>query len=518
MATKEQSPYQSPAGLDQPAGISRGQWMALTAALLGWMFDGLEMGLFPLVARPSLRALLASDAVGEIDKVVGLWNGVITAGFLVGAATGGVLFGWLGDRVGRVRAMMLSVFTYAVFSGLCGFAGSAAQVAGFRFTAALGMGGEWSLGVALVMEIWPNRSRGFLAGLIGAASNVGFLLIAAVGLGLTTFVDSLQAFIEKTGMPQPWIEALFADGGWRLLMILGATPALLTLLIRLFVPESEKWQKEHEAGASSHWAARDLLGVLLGALGPCAIIYVWASSGISMPARFFVTGLGLAAATVGYTYPVIRYLQRSASAGNEASRNWKQPLGRMLLGACLGGIALLGTWGSLQWATPWANQLAGPEIPQASSYTQIASAVGAIVGTILAALMGDRFGRRITYFMLCVASLVSAAVLFRLNTEFNAMFLVSVFVAGGCTASFYGWLPLYLPELFRTSVRATGQGFSFNFGRILAAVGSLQTGYLMENVFEGSFPKACSVTSLIYVVGMVVIWFAPETRGKPLPE
>ncbi|HUY90345.1 MAG TPA: MFS transporter, partial [Pirellulales bacterium] len=96
--------------------------------------------------------------------------------------------------------------------------------------------------------------------------------------------------------------------------------------------------------------------------------------------------------------------------------------------------------------------------------------------------------------------------------------LVSVFVAGGCTASFYGWLPLYLPELFRTSVRATGQGFSFNFGRILAAVGSLQTGYLMENVFEGSFPKACSVTSLIYVVGMVVIWFAPETRGKPLPE
>ena len=518
MLAKEKLPDQSPNESERSAGISRGQWMALTAALLGWMFDGLEMGLFPLVARPSLKALLVADTAKELEELVGLWNGVITAGFLVGAATGGVLFGWLGDRLGRVRAMMLSVFTYAIFSGLCGFAGSATQVAACRFIAALGMGGEWSLGVALVMEIWPNRSRGFLAGLIGAASNVGFLLIAAVGLGLTTFLDSLEAFVAKTHMPQPWIDALFADGGWRLLMILGAAPALLTLLIRLFVPESEKWQREHESGASSHWAARDLLGVLLGAVGPCAIIYVWASKDTPLAVQIAVTLAGLAAATVGYAYPVIRYLQRSALAGNQANRNWRQPLGRMLLGACLGGIALLGTWGSLQWATPWANELAGKGIPQASSYTQIASAVGAIVGTILAALMGDWFGRRITYFVLCVASLASAAVLFRLNTEFNAMFLFSVFIAGGCTASFYGWLPLYLPELFRTSVRATGQGFSFNFGRILAAVGALQTGYLMKNVFEGSFPKACSVTSLIYVVGMVVIWFAPETRGQPLPE
>lgn len=524
-ATREQSPRKASAPQDSegPQRITRGQWMALTAALLGWMFDGLEMGLFPLVARPSLKAL-------GVD--FGLWNGVITAGFLVGAATGGVLFGWLGDRVGRVRAMMLSVFTYAIFSGLCGFAGSAGEIAVFRFMAALGMGGEWSLGVALVMEVWPNRSRGFLAGLIGAASNVGFLLIAAVGLGLTTFVESARELIEAAGLPQAWVDALFAHGGWRLLMILGATPALLTLLIRLFVPESEKWQKEHGAGGTSHWAARDLLGVLLGGLGPCAIIYVWAAKEQdfvypvkrlatlmgTLQVQILVTFIGLAAATIGYTYPVIRYLQRSSLAGNEASRNWRQPLGRMLLGACLGGVALLGTWGSLQWATPWANQLAGPGIPQASAYTQIASAVGAIIGTILAALMGDWFGRRITYFVLCVASLASAAALFRLNTEFNAMFLVSVFVAGGCTASFYGWLPLYLPELFRTGVRATGQGFSFNFGRILAAVGSLATGYLMKNVFEGSFPKACSVTSLIYIVGMVVIWFAPETRGKPLPD
>ncbi len=116
-------------GFQSDQAATRGRWMALAAALLGWMFDGFEMGLFPLVARPALSDLL--DVTD--DAVIGRWIGVATAGFLVGAATGGVLFGWLGDRIGRVRAMTLSVLTYAVFSGLCGVATSAGQVAGLRF-------------------------------------------------------------------------------------------------------------------------------------------------------------------------------------------------------------------------------------------------------------------------------------------------------------------------------------------------------------------------------------------------
>src|SRR5271167_2505313 len=109
---------------EQAATSERGKWMALTAALLGWMFDGLEMGLFPLVARPAII-----DLVGAADdKKVGQWFAVATACFLIGAATGGVLFGWLGDRLGRVRAMTLSVLTYAIFSGLCGFASTPWEV------------------------------------------------------------------------------------------------------------------------------------------------------------------------------------------------------------------------------------------------------------------------------------------------------------------------------------------------------------------------------------------------------
>jgi hypothetical protein len=118
---------------------------------------------------------------------------------------------------------------------------------------------------------------------------------------------------------------------------------------------------------------------------------------------------------------------------------------------------------------------------------------------------------------LCAGSLGSALLLFQGNSSYGPWFLVCAFVAGALTASFYGWLPLYLPELFRTRVRATSQGFSYNFGRILAAIGVLQTGSLM-GLFKGGYPQACSVMSLIYIVGLGIIWLAPETRGTPLPE
>jgi MFS family permease len=183
-----------------PTALSaRGRWLTLVAALLGWMFDGLEMGLFPLVARPALADLLETTSRTEISR----WVAIITAGFLVGAATGGVLFGWLGDRIGRVRAMTLSILTYAIFSGLCGLATDAWQVAVCRFVASLGMGGEWSLGVALVMEVWPDRSRAWLAGVIGAAANFGYMLIAGAGLVLSALIADVRASRSASARRRP---------------------------------------------------------------------------------------------------------------------------------------------------------------------------------------------------------------------------------------------------------------------------------------------------------------------------
>ena len=149
---------------------------ALLAAFLGWMFDGMEMGLFPLVGRDALSELLhvseqveavataegetaAKELQADLQGRVNLWYGIILACFLVGAATGGVLFGWLGDKVGRVKAMTISILLYSLASGLSAASQSPSQLAVLRFLGALGMGGEWASGAVLVSETWPARLR-----------------------------------------------------------------------------------------------------------------------------------------------------------------------------------------------------------------------------------------------------------------------------------------------------------------------------------------------------------------------
>ncbi len=402
------------------------QWLVLAAAFLGWMFDGLEMGIFPVVARPALQELLGTAA----DQQVGPWMGYITAFFLLGAAAGGLVFGWLGDRVGRVRAMVASIVTYSIFTGACYFAQAAWQLGVFRFLAALGMGGEWSLGVALVMECWPENRRPLMAGVIGAAANFGYALI-----GLMT-----------------WVVPVRPDS-WRWVMLAGAVPAVLALFISLLVPESERWK---------------------------------------------------ASVKTRTTHPL-----KEVFGPNLA--------GTTILAIVFASVALIGTWGSVQWLPLWADKMAGKTLPQVKGITMFAQSVGAILGCFIGPWIGAVMGRRPAYFALCAASLLSCGILFRTVTEFGAGFVIGAFVVGGATAAFYGWLPLYLPELFPTRARATGQGLSFNAGRILAAVGAITQGALVSH-YEGSYARAGAVVTLIYLVGMVLIWFGRETKGRPLPE
>ena len=497
----------------RPIG-SFGRNAALVAAVLGWLFDGFEMGLFPLIGGPALKDLLgASATAGDADK----WFGAIIAVFLVGAATGGVLFGWLGDSIGRVRAMSLSIFTYAVFTGLCGLATEAWHVAALRFIASLGMGGEWSLGVALVNELWPGKSRAVTAGLIGAAANVGFLLVALLSLGLGGVIDSARGLLLGLGLSEATVAHLLANSAWRLLMISGALPALLIFLIRMGVPESEKWQAESDRGATSHWLKADLVGVLVGAAAALAIVWAWSPAGLTGGPAAAVTAIGLVVAVAGYLHPVRRYLVRAEAAGTLAAGSSPHVVARMLFGASLAGVTLLGTWGSIQWIPRWAIQLGGTAAPHAKEYAQIATALGAIVATYLTAIVADRLGRRPTYALLCLATVAAALWLYQGHDAFGPSFLLAAFLTGGASGSFYGIFPLYFPELFPTAVRATGQGFAFNFGRIIAAIGGLQTAALM-GYFDGSFPKAGSVLVAIYLVGAAIVWLGPETKGRPLPE
>jgi len=416
----------------QPSLLTASQWMVLVAAFLGWLFDGFEMGLFPVVARSSLIDLLQLRdlPLQEADKFVGPWNARINACFLLGAACGGLVFGWLGDRFGRVRALALSILAYSLFTGLSYLARAPWQLGALRFIGALGMGGEWSLGVALVMECWPEQWRPALAGAIGAAANVGFLLSGLTAKTRHVTVDS-----------------------WRWMFLVGALPALLVFFIILFVPESERWKTAVKDEAAQ--PVREILSPRL--------------------------------------------------------------LGTTLLAVAFASVALIGTWGSVQWLPLWADQLAGKTNPGAKADTQMVQGVGAIVGCLMAPLMGARLGRRPAYFLLCLASLVGCGVMFRAVETFGLAFLGACFFASLTTASFYGWFPLYFPELFPTRVRATGQGLAYNFGRVFAAGGALVQGQLVAH-FHGSYARAGALVTLIYAAGMVLIWLGPETRGKPLPE
>ena len=230
-----------------PAITTRGQWMALAAALLGWMFDGAEMGVFSMVGRRAIGDLLgfskpilatgtesAGQSISQVlqytkltpeqENEIGMAFGIIIAVFLVGAAAGGVLFGWLGDRIGRVRAMSLSVLVYAVFTGFCGFAETPLQLGVLRFIASLGMGGEWALGVALVMEVWPNRSRALMAGLIGAAANAGYLLVGIISMGLNTVIATVESVLLDVGFGTETVAKLVSNDGWRIMMMMGTLP------------------------------------------------------------------------------------------------------------------------------------------------------------------------------------------------------------------------------------------------------------------------------------------------------
>jgi MFS family permease len=220
-------------GRDAPRGITPRQWKSGTAACLGWLFDGLELHLYTLVATPLVLFLLGSAASGDSVKEKSAY---IQAAFLAGWALGGAFFGRIGDRLGRSRALCLTILTYALCTGLCAASQTWWQLMVFRFLAALGIGGEWAVGASLLMETWPSSLRPWLAAVLQSAVNLGIVLAAGI-------VAAIQF------LPHPPPE--------RYVFLVGVAPALLVFWIRRQVPESETWaQARSAAGAAPR--VRDL--------------------------------------------------------------------------------------------------------------------------------------------------------------------------------------------------------------------------------------------------------------------
>ncbi len=410
--------------------LSRGARMAvLSAAFGGLLFDGFELGLMPLASLSVSQDLLGA---GYTATLGGDWFARYTAALMLGAAIGGIALGSLGDRIGRARAMGVSILFYSVFAGLGAWVHTQEQMLGLRFLVGLGVGGVWPNAVALVAESWPDKARPLVAGLMGAAINAGILLLSQVA--------------------QIW-SVTAAD--WRWLFHLAAAPAALGLIVLFFLPESRTWlAARHQPGREKKTAPlRELF----------------------QPALLKIT----------------------------------------LVGIMLGSVPLIGAWAASKWMIPWADKIGGVVQTDYKALTQGWWAFGAILGSLTGAQIASLLGRRRSYFLISLGSLVLTVAMFQFTAPLRPSFFPVVFAQGFVATLFFGWLPLYLPELFPTHVRATGSGISYNVGRFATAAGVLAAGVFFT-ALGGSYPAVGTAAALIYGLGMFAIWFAPETAKRSL--
>jgi len=420
-------------------GVSPYQWLVLLVAWLGWVFDSMDATIYAIVLHPALHDLLKTFPSAQVSsEVIGWYGGIIFSIFLIGWAIGGIAFGMIADYIGRTKTLILTILIYAVFTGMAALSETWWQLALYRFLTALGIGGEWAAGAAIVAEVWPEDKRAKAAAVLQSAWAVGFFIAASISL-------------------------LMRDSGWRLFFVIGIAPAVVALFVRLWVKEPERWLKAHEQEERS---------------GELRVVKL---------AQLFEGDL-----------------RRST-----------------LVGSGLAFVAVFGLWGATNWTPTLIRQLPDMEgldaqvITSSVGYAIMALNAGALVGYLSFGPLADRFGRRTAFALMCTGSLVMLPVTFLTPRKYEHVLLLLPLLGFFNNGIFSGF-PIYLPELFPTRIRATGAGFCFNAGRVLASMGPFLTGFLV--VALGSFGRAASAIALIYLLGLLILPFAPETRGRPLPE
>ncbi|MHB8864143.1 MAG: MFS transporter [Pirellulaceae bacterium] len=401
----------------------------LVAAIAGLLFDGVELGLMPVASLSVSQDLLGADYTKALG---GAWFARFTAALMLGAAIGGIALGNLGDVVGRTRALGISILIYSMFAGLGAWAQTQEQMLVLRFLVGLGVGGVWPNAVALAAECWPDKSRPAIAGLMGASLNGGILMLSQIARVWQITSDS-----------------------WRWIFQLAAAPAVLGVLILLWLPESPRW-------LASRTAARPSVAPMRALFRP----------------------------------PLLRLT---------------------LVGILLGSIPMVGAWAASKWMIPWADDISREVSAGYKGTTQGWWALGAVLGSFFGAQVAAWLGRRRAYALISFGATVLTLAMFLGTAPLRPSFLPIVFAQGFVATLFFGWLPLYLPELFPTHVRAAGSGIAYNVGRFATAIGVFGAGMLFA-ALNNSYSSVGATCGLIYALGMVVIWWAPDTTGKALKE
>jgi len=399
--------------------------IVLVSAFAAMLFDGFELGLMPVASLSVTRDLLGEEYTISNG---GEWFARYTAGLMLGAAMGGIFLGQLGDRLGRAKGLGVSILFYSVFAGLGAFVTTPMQMLLLRFLVGLGVGGVWPNSVALVSECWPDKSKPMVAGLVGAALNLGIFMLSLVGQSWHITPDS-----------------------WRWLFHLAGAPAILGILMIIFLPESPEWIACDTSRRSGPGFKKDF---------PILVLF-------------------------------------------------KPPLVRMTItGIMLGTVPLVGAWAASKWMIPWADKVGGLIDPGYKAVTQSWWAFGAVVGSFFGAQIAAFLGRRFSYFIFSIGATTLTLLLFLCTAPLSGSFLPTVLAQGFVSTLFFGWLPLYLPELFPTRVRAAGSGISYNSGRFITAIGVFISGTLFV-FLGGSYSQIGAVCGVIYLLGAFTIWFAP---------
>lgn len=269
---KQARPTRNFFGLEWPAQVTTAERRSLIAGGLGWMLDAMDVMLYSMV----LAELVLHFGMGKPQA------GFLNSLTLGASAIGGLLFGFLADRVGRTRALMASILVYSLASFACGLSQTILQLAIFRFILGLGMGGEWTTGAALIAEVWPAEHRGKALGLMQSAWAIGEMIAAGVVL-------------------------LLLPLGWRYVFFAGVLPALVTLWIRRDVPESRIWLergKQKTASLSALWR-KDIRwkGMLATAMNACGMfgywgLFTWIPGYLALPESQGGRGLGIVTSLV----------------------------------------------------------------------------------------------------------------------------------------------------------------------------------------------------------------------------
>jgi MFS family permease len=435
------------------AGLTRKHWRVLWGSYLGWIFDGYEAYALVVALPFALKSLLTPEQAQTPAFYAGSAIGITLLGWGIGGLLGGVL----ADYIGRKRMMMYSVFFYALFTGLTAFANSFLTLAILRFITGLAIGSEWSTGIALVAETWPDRARpkgcGFLQSGFGAGA-----LLAAIIWYVITIADPL------------------GSESWRVIFAVGALPAFLVLYLRRALDESERWMS---AVREHRWAATE----------------EDAHSGAPPAAK------GQRPFTVAEIFR------------EPESRR------RVILATLLSLATTVGWWAVSSWLPGYTEQIAKAQGEAAGVWgprMALIYNIGAILAYVVSGFVADWMGRRnflLATFLGCLVFSVLAYVW----TGNLIAFMVIAFFNGVFTLGFaFSWMAIYLVELFTSAVRATAASFVFNGARLIAWVFPIIAGTIVASV--GGLANAALIMSSIYVIGLIVPWFAPETAGKPMPE